>query len=115
MRRTASGPRSQRGVWKGAAEKSRAPLTSGSAAGEGPPALREKLRMKILLIALTTVAAFNAVVVDASALRFDFTGGKPERGLTAISPTNLYSGATGFGFEPGGSVVASGDCVSSEK
>lgn len=71
--------------------------------------------MKIQLIAILTLAAFSAVAVDSPSLRFDFSGGKPQRGLTAISPTNIYSDAIGFGFELGANVVAGGDCVTSEK
>ena len=71
--------------------------------------------MKIQLIAILTLAAFSAAAVDSPSLRFDFSGDKPQRGLTAISPTNIYSDAIGFGFEPGASVVAGGSCIASEK
>lgn len=71
--------------------------------------------MKIQLIALTTLTVFSAVAVDSSSLRFDFGGGKPQRGFTAASPTNIYSDAMGFGFEPGASFVSGGSCIASEK
>lgn len=75
----------------------------------------ENLPMKIQLIAILTLAAFSAAAADSPSLRFDFSGGKPQRGFTAISPTNIYSDAIGFGFEPGASVVAGGNCATSEK
>lgn len=71
--------------------------------------------MKIKLIALTTFIALSAAAVDSAALRFDFSGGKPAPGITAVSPTNIYSDAIGFGFEPGASVVTGGNCITSEK
>ncbi len=63
---------------------------------------------------MTTLAAFSAVAVDSASLRFDFCGNKPERGVTLISPTTIYSGENGFGFESGASVVAGGG-IASEK
>lgn len=71
--------------------------------------------MKIQLIALTAFTALSAAAVDSAALQFDFSGGKPAPGITAVSPTNIYSDAIGFGFEPGASVVAGESCVTSEK
>jgi lysophospholipase L1-like esterase len=71
--------------------------------------------MKIQLIAILTLAALRAAAVDSPSLRFDFGGRKPERGGVAVFPTNTYSAAKGFGFEPGLGVNSGDDCVASEK
>lgn len=71
--------------------------------------------MKIQLIAILTLAAFSAAAADSPVLRFDFGGRKPERGGAAVFPTNTYSAAKGFGFEPGLGVNSGDDCVASEK
>jgi lysophospholipase L1-like esterase len=44
-------------------------------------------------------------------------GSKPERGWTQVSPTNLYSAETGYGFEPGADVVSpdGGNYIASDK
>ena len=41
--------------------------------------------------------------------KFDFGGGKAESGWTQITPTNLYSAETGYGFEPDALPVAVGN------
>lgn len=71
--------------------------------------------MKIQLILMTALAAFSAAAADSLVLRFDFGGRNPERGVTTVSPTNTYSSANGFGYEPGASVNSGDGCVASEK
>lgn len=53
----------------------------------------------------------------ATALKFDFEGGKTPRGWTPVWPTNFYTQAAGYGFEPGADVtISSGDgCCASDR
>ena len=74
-----------------------------------------KMNMTIRLITIMALTAVSAVAVDSPLRRFDFSGGKLERGVVAVAPTNNYSTALGFGFESGASVGAGGNCVTSEK
>jgi lysophospholipase L1-like esterase len=53
---------------------------------------------------LPAIGIFAAVCVTVSAqtsYKFYFGGGQSRSGWTQISPTNLYSKETGYGFEPG--------------
>ena len=50
--------------------------------------------------ALTAGIFLSATLCAQTSYKFDF-GGKPESGWTQITPTNLYSSETGYGFEPG--------------
>jgi lysophospholipase L1-like esterase len=43
---------------------------------------------------------------------FNFTG-HPSRGSISVSQTNLYSDGTGYGFEPGASLMAGNGCITS--
>lgn len=61
-------------------------------------------RLSTTLVLSAALAAMNARATDNGALKFDF-GGKPLAGWTPISPANLYSPATGYGFEPGATLV----------
>ncbi len=71
-------------------------------------------------IVLPVIIAALAVASPAARAQTDFKfvfGSKSERGWTQISPTNLYSAETGYGFEPGAEVSApaSGNYVASDK
>jgi lysophospholipase L1-like esterase len=61
-------------------------------------------------------AAQSPANIAQTSFKFVF-GSKPQRGWTQVSPTNVYSVATGFGFEPGANVSApaGGDHVASDK
>lgn len=61
----------------------------------------------ILFAACATVSA-------QSAWKFDFSAATPEAGWTHVAPTNFYSTATGYGFEPGAEVSGS-NYLASEK
>jgi hypothetical protein len=71
--------------------------------------------MMIRLLVLTALTMMRATAADSSALRFDFSGGQPARGITAISPGTMYSETQGYGFEPGARVVAGGNCIGSDR
>ena len=45
--------------------------------------------------------------------KFDFGGDKGVPGAVAISPTNLYSSAVGYGFEPGANVAMENHAIAS--
>ena len=59
----------------------------------------------VLPVLIAILAAASPVAKAQTDSKFAF-GGKPARGWTRVSPTNLYSIATGYGFEPGAVVVA---------
>jgi len=69
--------------------------------------------LPVIIAALTIASPVAHAQTD---FKFVF-GGKPERGWTRISPTNLYSIATGYGFEPGADVSApdGGNYIASDK
>jgi lysophospholipase L1-like esterase len=65
------------------------------------------------------IAALAAASLSARAqtdFKFVF-GGRSEAGWTQVSPTNLYSAETGYGFEPGADVTApdGGNYIASDK
>jgi lysophospholipase L1-like esterase len=60
--------------------------------------------LKILACLAALAAATNAGAQGKFPLKFAF--GAPAGDAVAISPTNVYSGAAGWGFEPGAAVVA---------
>jgi lysophospholipase L1-like esterase len=66
-----------------------------------------------IIVALTTASPAARAQTDS---KFVF-GSKTETGWNQVSPTNLYSDATGYGFEPGADVVApdGGNYVASDK
>jgi lysophospholipase L1-like esterase len=70
----------------------------------------------------TTALAAAILVAGVATLRaqtgFKFIfGSKPEAGWTQVSPTNLYSAESGYGFEPGADVTApdGGNYIASDK
>src|ERR1700679_1992083 len=58
--------------------------------------------------ALAVLIAASPAARAQTSYKFDF-GGKPEAGWTQITPTDLYSTANGYGFEPGTLPVAVGN------
>jgi lysophospholipase L1-like esterase len=63
--------------------------------------------MKYLHLSLIGILAASCATATAqTSFKFDFTTGKPESGWTQVAPTNFYSEAAGFGFEPGADVTA---------
>ena len=69
--------------------------------------------LPVIIAALTAASPAARVQTDS---KFVF-GSKPQRGWTQVSPTNLYSDAAGYGFEPGAevSVPDGGSCVASDQ
>jgi len=67
------------------------------------------------VVVLTTWIAVSAAATDVSALKFDFGGGKPVRGVTAVLPTTIYSDTNGYGFESGDGLIVSSNCLMSGK
>ena len=70
----------------------------------------------ILPVIIAALAAASPAVRAQTDFKFVF-GSKSERGWIQISPTNLYSIETGYGFEPGADVVApdGGNYVASDQ
>jgi len=59
------------------------------------------------LFLATVILASRLVAADAPTnFKFDFGGGKSRSGVIGVAPTNLYSAAMGYGFEPGANLVA---------
>jgi lysophospholipase L1-like esterase len=81
--------------------------------GELPGAAR--MMRSLLQILMVTGVVVHSAVAGQSSFKFDFTGGEPMAGFTPVSPTNLYSDKSGFGFEPGSQVVAGGHCLGSDR
>ena len=73
------------------------------------------MRNNFGLMGLTVLTAIGAVAADSSRLEFDFSGGRPARGFISVSPTNTYSDASGFGFDPAANIVAGSNCVVSDR
>jgi len=46
--------------------------------------------------------------------KYDFSSAQPQPGWTHVAPENVYSDAAGYGFEPGASVTAGKNAVSSD-
>jgi lysophospholipase L1-like esterase len=61
--------------------------------------------LPVIIAALATASPAARAQTD---FKFVFGSGKPESGWTQITPTNLYSTATGYGFETGALPVAVG-------
>src|SRR5258706_15611774 len=60
------------------------------------------------------LAALGGPAFAQTNFKFDFSGGAPQPGWTHVAPTNFYSAASGFGFEPGAEVGGT-DYVTSAK
>ena len=50
---------------------------------------------------------------EKTSFKFDFGNEKTKPGWIQISPTNVYSDAAGYGFEPGAALTAAAGCVTS--
>jgi hypothetical protein len=57
----------------------------------------------VLLSALFAVASLHAA--PATSFKFQFGDDQAAPGYTLISPTQMYSKDTGYGFEPGANVT----------
>jgi lysophospholipase L1-like esterase len=71
-------------------------------------------------VVLPAIVAVLSAASPAACAQTDFKfvfGSKSERGWTQVSPTNLYSSVTGYGFEPSADVSASvgGNYFASDK
>jgi lysophospholipase L1-like esterase len=60
---------------------------------------------KPVFITCLLAAALNSGAAEKTSFHFFFGPGKVEPGFTPVSPANSYSSETGYGFEPGASVV----------
>jgi lysophospholipase L1-like esterase len=54
--------------------------------------------LPVIVAALTAASPAACAQTD---YKFDFSGGQPASNWIQITPTNMYSDATGYGFEPG--------------
>ena len=72
--------------------------------------------LSIGVLLAIVLATGQAAASAQTSFKFNF-GCRTERGWTQVSPTNLYSIAAGYGFEPGADVVApeGGNYVASDK
>ena len=73
--------------------------------------MRRSLCALVLVFCVSARTGFAAG--EGTTLKFSFGNGKAKVGWLRISPTNLYSVASGYGFEPGSSIIASDKFVSS--
>jgi lysophospholipase L1-like esterase len=68
--------------------------------------------LKNLICIAVLVAATKAGAQEKTPLQFAF--GVPAKGnAIAMAPTNVYSNAAGYGFEPGAAVTAADGCITS--
>jgi lysophospholipase L1-like esterase len=67
----------------------------------------------MLLGGMLLAASAQTSTGGQTAYRFDFSAGKAGRGWTQVTPTNIYTDAIGYGFEPGADVTVAGGCVTS--
>jgi len=74
---------------------------------------RQGLAAGILLCGMLLVAPAQTRTTEQTAYRFDFGGGKAAAGHIQITPTNSYSEAVGYGFEPGADVTVADGCLTS--
>jgi lysophospholipase L1-like esterase len=65
------------------------------------------------ILSAIVLAASTAAVGAQTSFKFDFGGDKSVAGAIPISPTNIYSVETGYGFEPGATVVAENQAITS--
>lgn len=73
--------------------------------------MRRSLCALVLVFCVSAYAGFAAD--EGTAFKFSFGNGKAKRGWLQISPTNLYSTASGYGFEAGARVIAGDSFVAS--
>jgi len=75
-------------------------------------------------IILVLPLGLSITLAQAQSFRFDFGNGKVKNGYSAVLPTDAYSDAKGFGFEPGALLTAETrkgknallkDCITSDK
>jgi len=73
-------------------------------------------RSSIGILSAIILAAGGATLCAQTSFKFVF-GSRPEAGWIQVSPTNLYSAETSYGFEPGASVPApdGGNYVASDR
>jgi lysophospholipase L1-like esterase len=66
-----------------------------------------------ILLPCALLALADLTLEAQTSYHFDFGGAKPGSAAIAISPTNVYSADTGYGFEPGAQVVAGNHSITS--
>lgn len=73
-----------------------------------------KITFPTQILSCAALFAFTLVPDARAQTSFKLSfGGKNGSGWIHVSPTNVYSPETGFGFESGAQVASGGDCVSS--
>jgi lysophospholipase L1-like esterase len=75
--------------------------------------MKIKHHLPIGLLSLVLLTAGSATLCAQTPSKFSFGGGMPQAGWTQVSPTNVYSPGTGFGFEPGATVDTGKNATSS--
>jgi lysophospholipase L1-like esterase len=75
--------------------------------------MRKEVFQRLAFCIAVSVFASSSSVQAQTSFKFSFGGGKPEPGRINVSPTNSYSPAAGFGFEPGARFSAEPDLKSS--
>lgn len=68
-----------------------------------------------LLAAVSLWTVSDGLAGENSQIQFSFGTNKPVAGFTVVQATNLFHPGAAFGFEPGVSVRAQGDCVTSDR
>ncbi len=66
----------------------------------------------VFLCLAALAAVTNTGAQEKTSFKFVF-GAPAKRDAIAIAPTNVYSAAAGYGFEPGANVAVAGGCVTS--
>ena len=69
--------------------------------------------LPIAILCFILLAAGGATLCAQTSFKFDFSQGQPGAGWTHVSPTDLYSISTGFGFEPGATLDAGKNSIGS--
>ncbi len=71
------------------------------------------LKMFSGFLGVGTLALTCAAASAQTTFKFDFGGGKGVPGAISIVPTNFYSAAIGYGFEPGADVAVENQAITS--
>src|SRR6266446_2027472 len=70
---------------------------------------------RLLVAAATVMFAPPLFAEEPGRLQFDFGGERSRSGFTRVAPEVIYSNAIGYGFEPGASLAAHAQFVTSAK
>jgi lysophospholipase L1-like esterase len=67
--------------------------------------MQTKTLSKAAVAVCSLAVTLNSGAAETPSLKFSFGPGKVANGYTPVSPTNIYSKASGHGFEPGATVT----------